>query len=65
MKIDVKKVKCYNSTYKHVVMVSGEPVCIVDSSKRSSDIVSYLNGYDVVISDGRIKKILDKLRNAK
>lgn len=65
MEIDVKRVKGYNSTYKHVVMVSGEPVCIVDSSKRSSDIVSYLNGYDVVISDGRIKKILDKLRNAK
>lgn len=65
MQIDVKKVKCYNSTFKHVIMVSGEPVCIVDSSKRASDIISYLNGYDVVISDGRIKKMLDKLRSKK
>lgn len=65
MQIDIKKVKCYNSTFKHVVMVSGEPVCIVDSSKRASDIVYYLNGYDVVISDGRIKKMLDNMRNAK
>lgn len=65
MKIDVKRVKSYNSTYKHVVMVSDEPICIVDSSKISSDIVSYLNGYDVVISDGRINKMLDKLMNAK
>ena len=65
MKIDVKKVKGYNSTFKHIVMVSGKPICIVDSPKRASDIVSYLNGYDVVISDGRINKMLDKLRNAK
>lgn len=63
MKITQTRVKQYNSTYKTVIAVDGVPVCITQSNKRASDIVSYLSGYEVEINDGKLKKQLDKIRD--
>lgn len=62
MKVKVENIKQYNSTYKHVVIVNDVPVCITESSKRASECIQYLNGYNADINDGAIKKILDKYR---
>lgn len=60
MKITTHRIKQYNSTYKTVVCVDGEPICIVAGvGKTLSNVIAYLNGYDVEIADGKIKKILD------
>lgn len=61
MKVTTKRVKQYNSTYKTVIMVDGDPICIVSGcGKTVSNIISYLNGYDVPIMDGAVKRELDK-----
>ena len=63
MKITTKRVKQYNSTTKTVIMVENEPICIVQGcGKTVSNIMAYLEGYDVEISDGRIKRVLDEYR---
>lgn len=62
MNINVVKAKQYNSTYKRVLIIDGVPVCIVASDKRANECIQYINGYDADISDGKIKKILDKYR---
>ena len=63
MKITIKRVKQYNSTKKTVVSVGGEPICIVSGTgKTVSNIMAYLNGYDVEISDGKIKQLLDRVK---
>lgn len=62
MKIKIVKVKQYNSTYKHIVMVDDIPVCITEGGKRASECIQYLNGYNADINDGKIKKVLDKYR---
>ena len=62
MLVTQSRVKQYNSTYKTVVCADGVPVCITASSKRASDIAAYLEGYDVEIADGKIKRQLDKMR---
>lgn len=62
MDVRVLKVKQYNSTYKHVLMIDGMPVCITRSGKRASECIQYLSGYNADINDGKIKKILDKYR---
>lgn len=60
MKITTHRIKQYNSTYKTVISVNGKPICIVAGvGKTVSNIIAYLNGYDVNIADGKIKKILD------
>ncbi len=56
------RVKQYNSKWKRVVTVNGKPIAIVSSQKQESDIVCYLTGFEVDISDGRLKKELDKVR---
>lgn len=61
--ITTKRVKQYNSTRKTVVMVDGEPVCIVSGcGKTVSNVIAYLSGYDVPIKDGTLKRELDKYR---
>ena len=62
MEIKEVKVKQYNSTYKHIVMVDGVPICITESGKRASECIQYLSGYNADINDGKIRKILDKYR---
>lgn len=63
MNITQTRVKQYNSTYKTVISVDGVPVCITQSNKRASDIVSYLSGYEVEIYDGKLKRQLDKIKS--
>lgn len=63
MQITTKRVKQYNSTNKTVIMVDNDPICIVDGcGKTVSNIMAYLNGYDVPIADGKIKRLLDKIK---
>jgi len=63
MIITTHRVKQYNSTCKTVVCVDNKPICIVSGNgKTLSNIISYIQGYDVRISDGRIKKIIDKYK---
>lgn len=65
MKIITKRVKQYNSTPKTVIMVDGDPICIVAGCGRTvSNILAYLDGYDVEINDGKIQKILDLYRGS-
>lgn len=63
MNITTHRIKQYNSTYKTVVCVDDKPVCIVQGvGKTLSNVIAYLNGYDVDITDGKIKKALDRCR---
>ena len=66
MEITTKRIKQYNSTHKTVILVDNEPICIVmGCGKTVSNIIAYLNGFDVEISDGAIKKILNRHREGK
>lgn len=62
MTISSVKVKEYNSTNKHILMVDGNPVCIVRGNKSLNDCISYLMNGEPDLKDGRIKKILDKAK---
>lgn len=62
MKISTLKVKEYNSTNKYVLMVEGIPVCIVRGNKSLNDCISYLMNGEPSLKDGKIMKLLDKLR---
>ena len=59
MNIRTKAIKQYNSTYKHLLIVDGEPICMADSGKRVSEFIKYLEGYDANINDGAIIKALN------
>ena len=61
MKIETFKVKQYNSTYKHILMVDGKPILITKSLNRLSKCVSYLSDKRIEIKDGTVKKILDSV----
>lgn len=63
--MDVKtyRVQQYCSKPVTVVMVGGVPVCTVRGKRSLSNIIAYLQGYDVEIADGKIKKRLERLRN--
>lgn len=63
MGINVVKVKQYNSTYKNILMIDGNPVCIVAGDRKASECIQYFSGYNVDVNDGKIKKILDKYRD--
>lgn len=60
--IKVVKVKQYNSTTKHVVMVRNTPVAITRGADTALAINSYLLGYDVKLNDGKIVKKLDAIK---
>ena len=62
MNISTVKVKEYNSTNKHVLMVEGIPVCIVRGNKSLNDCISYLINGDPLLKDGKIMKLLDKVK---
>lgn len=66
MDIKTFRIKQYNSTVKTVVMVNDKPVCIVQGcGKTVSNIIAFLNGYDVPIADAKIKRTLERIRNEK
>lgn len=62
MNISTVKVKEYNSTNKHVLMVEGIPVCIVRGNKSLNDCISYLINGEPLLKDGKIMKLLDKVK---
>ena len=60
MNITTHRIKQCDSTYKTVVSVDGKPICTVAGvGKKVSNVIAYLNGYDVDIADEKIKKALD------
>jgi len=63
MNITTFRIKQYNSTSKTVICVDDKPICIVAGvGKTVSNIIAYLNGYDVAVADGKVKKVLDICR---
>lgn len=62
MDIKIVKVRQYNSTNKHLLMIDEEPVCIATGINRINECVQYIYGHDADINDGKIRKILDKYR---
>lgn len=60
--VKVVKVKQYNSTAKHVVLVHNQPVAITRGADTALAINSYLLGYDVTLNDGKILKKLDAIK---
>lgn len=60
--VRVVKVKQYNSTTKHVVLVHNQPVAVTRGADTALAINSYLLGYDVKLNDGRILKKLDAIK---
>lgn len=62
MNIITKKLKQYNGTFKHLLIIDGNPLLITDSQQRMSECIQYVNGYDACINDGKIKRILNKYR---
>ena len=62
MNISSVKLKEYNSTNKHILMVNRTPVCIVKGNKSLNDCISYLMNGEPPLKDGRIQKIFDRLK---
>ena len=66
MEIKAYRVKQYNSTTKTVITADGVPVCIVAGKGiTASNVMAYLQGCDVEIKDGAVKKVLDKVKENK
>lgn len=59
MKINTYRIKQFAARPITVVTVDGVPVVSARGKKTISDIISYLEGYDVNITDGKIKRALD------
>lgn len=61
---DIKtvKIKECNSSWKHILIVCDVPVCIVKSNKTLQNCISYLMNGEPKLTDGKIMKILDKVR---
>lgn len=62
MNISTIKVKEYNSTKKYILMVESIPVCIIKGNKNLADCISYLMNGEPSLKDGRIAKLLDKVK---
>lgn len=62
MNISSIKVKEYSSSYKHVLIINDKPICIVRSKKSLNDCISYLMNDEPVLKDGKIMKLLDKVK---
>ena len=62
MKINIIKVKEYNAPRKNIICVNGKPVCIVRGVNTLNKCISYLLNGEPDLADGRIKKILDKVK---
>lgn len=62
MDINIVKIKEYNSTYKHILVVNGTPICIVRGNRSLNDCISYLMNGEPSLKDGKIKGLLDKVK---
>lgn len=57
----VVKSKLFNSTNKYVIVIDNEIVCLTSSIKRAHKILAYAQGFEVELSDGKIKSKIDKI----
>lgn len=62
MTLSTVKVKEYSSTNKYILLVNGKPVCIVRGKKSLNDCIGYLMNGEPLLKDGRIMKLLDKVK---
>lgn len=62
MNISTVKIKEYNSTYKHILVVNGTPICIVRGNRSLNDCIGYLMNGVPSLKDGKIMKLLDKVK---
>lgn len=60
--ISTVKVKQFNSSYKYILMVNGNPICIVRGINTLNNCISYLMNGEPALHDGKIMKTLDKAR---
>lgn len=65
MDIQTYKIKQYNSTYKHVLVIDGKPVLCTASQNRLALCIAYITDKSVEIRDGKIRKILDSISTSK
>ena len=63
--IKIIKVKQYSSKYVNVILVNNIPICTVRGNKSTSNIIAFLQSYETDIKDGKIKKILELLKEEK
>ncbi len=62
MRITTTRVKQYSSKPVTVVCADGQPICTVRGMRSLSDIMSYIQGYDVTLKDGKIERELTDIR---
>ena len=62
MEIKTKKLKQYNSTFKYLLLVDNEPICLFKSQNQITEALQYLYGCPAKISDGTIRKLLEKIK---
>lgn len=62
MEIKTKRLKQYNSTFKYLLLVNNEPICLFKSQNQITEALQYLYGCPAKISDGTIRKLLDKVK---
>ncbi len=64
MNITTVKIKEYSSSWKYVLIVNGNPVCIVRGNKSLNACISYLLNGEPALKDGHIMKLLDKVKRS-
>lgn len=62
MNIKIYRVPQYSSKMINVICVNEKPICTVRGKKSTSDIISKLSGYDIRVIDGRIEKLINKMK---
>lgn len=60
--IKVEKVVGYNCPSKYLVNIDGKNICFCNSNKQANELVKYYEGYKADVHNGKILKILNKLR---
>ena len=62
MKITTYRIRQFSSKPITVVCVNDIPICAARGKRTISEIVTYLNGYDVTLKDKAIQRLLDKAK---
>lgn len=62
MEIKVVRVPQYMSKKVNVIMVDGKPLCTCRENRITQNIIARLQGYDVEVIDGRIKKLIERAK---
>lgn len=62
MEIEVVRVPQFMSKKVNVIMVDGKPLCTCRGNQITQNIIARLQGYDVEVIDGRIKKLIERAK---